>query len=150
MAHAYSTLPIGQTLCVELKSDQRISGHVTWVEQSNVGIAFDELADVEELLSAHSGLQTGWRPRLPRVEVDRLATLRLGARTYGISTRDISQGGVKIETDQPFNVGDEVVLTLDKFRPVHGVVRWYQDGLCGISFNQVIPFHDLMSWLRAN
>jgi Tfp pilus assembly protein PilZ len=67
---------------------------------------------------------------------------------YGVSTRDISQGGVKIETDHPFAVGENVVLTLDKFRPVEGVVRWYNEGLCGISFNQVIPFRELMAWLR--
>ena len=150
MAHIYSPLTVGQQLSVELKTNHRISGSVTWIEGSNVGIAFDEPVDVEELLATQTVLENGWRPRLPRVEVDRLATLRLGAKTYGVSTRDISQGGVKIETDQPFHVGDEVVLTLDKFRSLHGTVRWYHDGLCGIAFNQVIPFHDLMGWLRGN
>ena len=149
MAHVYSQLAIGQQLALELKTNQRISGEVAWIEESNVGIAFTELADVEELLATQSTLENGWRPRLPRVEVDRLATLRIGSRTYGVSTRDISQGGVKIETDQPFETGDEIVLTLDKFRPLQGVVRWYNDGLCGISFNQVIPFHELMAWLRG-
>ena len=149
MAHVYSSLAIGQKLELELKTNQRISGEVAWIEESNVGIAFTELADVEELLASQTNPDNGWRPRLPRVEVDRLATLRIGARTYGVSTRDISQGGVKIETDQPFETGDAIVLTLDKFRPLQGVVRWYQDGLCGISFNQVIPFHELMGWLRA-
>jgi hypothetical protein len=149
MAHVYSSLQIGRQLAVELKTNQRISGTVAWIHGSNVGISFSEPTDVEELLAAHSGLENGWRPRLPRVEVDRLATLRLGARTYGVSTRDISQGGVKIETDEPLDVGAEIVLTLDKFRPVHGTVRWYQDGLCGIAFNQVIPFHELMGWLRG-
>lgn len=149
MAHVYSTLAMGQQLYVELKTNQRIAGEISWIEGSNVGISFSELADVEELLASQSVLDNGWRPRLPRVEVDRLATLRIGSKTYGVSTRDISQGGVKVETDQPFEVGDEIVLTLDKFRPVHGVVRWYQEGLCGISFNQVIPFHDLMGWLRG-
>ena len=149
MAHVYSQLAVGKELSVELKTNHRIAGKVAWIEGTNVGIAFEEQADVEELLATHSGLEAGWRPRLPRVEVDRLATLRLGATTYGVSTRDISQGGVKIETDRPFQVGDEVVLTLDKFRPIHGVVRWYHEGLCGISFNQVIPFHELMGWLRG-
>jgi hypothetical protein len=149
MAHVYSTLQIGRQLSVELKTNQRISGTVAWIEGSNVGISFAERTDVEELLAAQNGLENGWRPRLPRVEVDRLATLRLGARTYGVSTRDISQGGVKIETDEPLEVGAEIVLTLDKFRPVHGTVRWYQDGLCGIAFNQVLPFHELMGWLRG-
>ena len=149
MAHVYSSLPLDQQLSVELKTNQPIAGTVAWIEGSNVGIAFNEIVDVEDLLATQSVLENGWRPRLPRVEVDRLATLRVGATTYGVSTRDISQGGVKVETDHPFDVGDEVVLTLDKFRPIHGQVRWYNDGLCGISFNHVIPFHELMGWLRG-
>ena len=48
------------------------------------------------------------------------------------------------------SIGAHVVLSLEKFRPVHGVVRWCQDGLAGIAFNQVIPFHELMGWLRAD
>jgi hypothetical protein len=150
MAHVYSQLASGQELAVELKANQRISGVVAWIEASNVGITFSELADVEELLASQTTLENGWRPRLPRVEVDRLGTVRVGARVYPVSTRDISQGGVKVETDQPLDVSDEIVLALDKFRPVPGVVRWYQDGLCGISFNQVIPFHELMGWLRGS
>lgn len=149
MAHVYSTMTLDQRLEVELKTNQRLSGTVTWIEGSNVGITFDEPVDVEELLAAQGVLENGWRPRLPRVEIDRLGTVRVGARVYPVSTRDISQGGVKLETDQPFHPGEPVVLTLDKFRPVEGVVRWYQDGLCGVSFNQIIPFHELMRWLRS-
>ncbi len=146
-AHVYSTLRLGDPVAVELKSNQQIAGKVVWTEASNAGIAFDVPVDVEELLSSQT-LQNGWRPRLPRVEVDRLATLRIGAHVYGVSTRDISQGGVKVETDCPFEEGDEVVLTLDRFRPIYGAVRWYEDGLCGIAFNQVIPFQELIGWIR--
>lgn len=149
LAHIYSVVAEGQPVAVELKSNQRLSGTVSWIDGSNVGIRFDELVDVEDLLASQSAMDNGWRPRLPRVEVDRLATVRVGSRTYGVSTRDISQGGVKIETDAPFEQGIEVVLTLDKFRPIHGVVRWYSEGLCGIAFNQVLPFRELIDWLRS-
>lgn len=148
MAHVYSTMTPGEHVSVEIKSSQPIPGTVTWIQDSNVGISFDSLIDVEEMLANQSLLENGWRPRPPRIEVDRLATLRVGARVYGVSTRDISQGGVKIEADEAFQEGEEVVLTLDKFRPVHGVVRWTKGTMCGIAFNQVIPFHDLMGWLR--
>ena len=149
LTHIYSRLEVGQRVAVELKTNHRIEGTVSWLQENNAGITFDEPIDVEEILASHSGLEDGWRPRLPRVEIDCLATLRVGARVYGVSTRDISQGGVKIETDEPLDEGQEVVITLDKFRPVQGVVRWYQDGICGIAFNQVIPFRELMGWLRV-
>ena len=74
-AHIYSSLAKGDAVAVEL--NQRISGRIVWTEGSNVGVKFDEPVDVEELLSSHTVLENGWRPRLPRVEVDRLATLRL-------------------------------------------------------------------------
>jgi hypothetical protein len=148
LAHIYSHRVAGERVSIELKSNQRIPGEVVWVSDSNVGIQFEEPVDVAEMLSSQAVLENGWQPRLPRVEVDRLATLRCGARVYGVNTRDISQGGVKIETDQPLDLGSAVVLTLDRFRSLHGVVRWCDDGLAGIAFNQLIPFHELMAWLR--
>jgi PilZ domain len=148
MAHVYSHHARGARVAVELKSNQAVPGEVVWADESNVGIEFDQPIDVEEMLSSQAALENGWRPRLPRVEVDRLATLRCGARLYGVNTRDISQGGVKVEADQPLEVGREVVLTMEKFRPLAGVVRWSSDGLAGIAFNHLIPFHELMQWLK--
>jgi hypothetical protein len=149
MAHVYSHHSPGETVSVEFKTNQQVAGKVIWADESNIGIQFDSPIDVAEMLSAQAVLDNGWRPRLPRIEVDRLATLRCGARLYGINTRDISQGGVKVETDEPLEVGREIVLTLDGFRALHGVVRWCTGGMAGIAFNQLIPFAELMAWLRG-
>ena len=148
MAHVYSPQKEGDPVTVELRNHVQIPGHILWVDDSNVGIRFEETIDVEEMLADQAALDNGWKPRPPRVEVDRLATLRVGARLYGVNTRDMSQGGVKIETDQPVEVGREVVLTMEKFRPLAGVVRWCDGGLAGIAFNHLIPFHELMQWLK--
>lgn len=147
MAIVYTQLASGDRLAIELKTDHQIPGQVTWVRDSTIGVAFDEKIDVAEVLSHSALLDNGWRPRMPRVPVDRLATLRAGARTYWVSTRDISQGGVKVEADQPMEIGGETVVTLENFRPITGVVRWRKDNVVGISFNQVIPFHELGRWL---
>jgi hypothetical protein len=150
MAHVYSPVDVGQEVSVELKSHQSLSGHVIWIRGANVGIAFDEPIDVEEMLSQATLSENGWLPRMPRVEVDWLATIRAGATLYWVSVRDISQGGVKVESDRPIEPGTEIVLTIDKFRSVKGSVRWCDQGFCGIAFNEVIPFQELMSWLRAS
>lgn len=150
MAHAYSTLRLGQKVSVSLKSSHMLHGKVLWVKDGNVGIQFDKPIDVEEMLSNPALLENGWLPRMPRVEVDWLATVRVGAKTCWVSIRDISQGGVKLESDEPLNVGDHAVLTIDKFRSVRGVVRWWDEGVGGIAFNEIIPFHELMRWLRAH
>jgi hypothetical protein len=147
MAHVYCHHGMGEQVAVELKGNQPIHGKVVWVEESNIGVGFDEQIDVAEMLSSQALADSGWRPRLPRIEIDRLATVRCGARLSGVNTRDISQGGVKVETDDPLEEGTQVVITLDRFRPVQGVVRWCGDGFAGIAFHQLLPFSELMGWL---
>lgn len=147
MAIVYSDFAVGDRIEVELKTNQSIPGRVTWKKDSTVGVEFDEKIDVAEVLSNPPLLDNGWRPRMPRVPIDRLATLRAGARTYWVSARDISQGGVRIEADHTIDIGAETIVTLENFRPIPGVVRWREGNVAGISFNQVIPFHELTRWL---
>jgi PilZ domain len=148
MAHVYSPVEPGQRVVVELKSNQQIHGYVQWVRDADAGIAFDARVDITQLLANPAVLENGWQPRLPRVEIDRLATMRVGARTYWVHTRDISQGGVKIDTDQPLDVGTELVITLEHFRPLAGSVRWQKGRACGIAFNDLLPFEELIGWLK--
>lgn len=148
MTHVYSKVRPGQRVTVELKTHQPVAGRIIWVRDTNAGIQFDSAMDVSELLASPAVLDNGWRPRTPRVEIDRMATLRAGARTYWVHARDISQSGVKVETDQPPEPGVEVVVELEGFRPLGGVVRWEKDGSCGIAFNQLIPFGELIAWLK--
>jgi hypothetical protein len=149
MAHVYRPVEIDQKVTVELKSNQQIDGRIVWVQSGNAGIAFNTPIDVAELLANPPVMPNGWRPRLPRVEIDRMATLRLGARTCWVAARDISQGGVKVEIEQSFEPGTEVVVTLDGFRPLHGCVRWQKEGTAGIAFNQLIPLDELIAWLKS-
>jgi len=149
MAHVCGALTPGQPVMVELKTNQAVAGRVVWTREGNAGIQFDVAMEVAELLANPRVMDNGWRPRTPRVEIDRMATLRAGARTTWVHARDISQSGVKVETGQDPAAGEEVVLTLEGFRPVHGVVRWAAGGRCGIAFNQLIPFGELIDWLKA-
>jgi hypothetical protein len=148
MAHVYSSVVAGQEVAVELKTNQRVHGRIAWVKDSNAGVAFDEPVDIAELLANPPVLDNGWRPRPPRVEVQRLGTLRAGAQTRRIRSRDVSQSGAKLEIDQPLQVGADIVLTLENFRPIAGVIRWQEGGVCGVEFNQLIPFGELIDWLK--
>jgi len=149
MAHVYSKLAADQEVIVELKATQPVSGRVVWADESEAGIKFDTQVDVAELLANPVVLDNGWRPRTPRVEIDRMATMRAGARTYWVHARDISQSGVKVETDHPPAPDTEVVLALEGLRPLTGIVRWSNETTCGIAFNQLIPFGELIAWLKS-
>lgn len=148
MAHVYSAVKPGERVTVELKTNQQVSGKIAWLDGSDAGIAFDAPVDIVELLANPPVLDNGWKPRRPRVEVDRAATVRAGARTRWVRTRDISQSGVKIESDQPLEVGGDVVVTLEHLGPIAGVVRWQDGPVSGIEFNQLIPFGELIDWLK--
>ena len=148
MAHVYSNVKVGQTVTVELKTNQTVSGHIVWVREANAGIAFDTEVEIEELLASPAVLDNGWRVRAPRIEVDRGGTVRAGARTSRVQTRDISQSGLKIETDASCAPDTAVVVTLDGFRPDPGTVRWQSGRACGISFNEAIPLPELIGWLK--
>jgi hypothetical protein len=149
MAHVYSRLEPGDPVAVELKTHQPVPGKVIWVRDENAGIAFDKAMDLAELLANPAVLDNGWRPRTPRVEIDRMATLRAGAKTWWVQARDISQSGVKVEADQPPAEGSEIVLALEGFRPLAGAVRWSKEDCCGIAFNALIPFGELIAWLKS-
>jgi hypothetical protein len=149
MAHVYSRLQPGAPVSVELKTSQPVSGRVIWFRDSNAGIKFDAPIEISDLLANPPVLENGWRPRTPRVEIDCLATLRAGYRTYWVQARDISQGGIKVEADEPPEPDTEVVLDLEGLGAVSGVVRWSRDTSCGIAFNQLIPFGELIAWLKS-
>jgi hypothetical protein len=148
MAHLYSNMHTGQRVTVELKTNQQVSGTVVWVREANAGIAFDTPVDIGELLANPPVLDNGWRARSPRVEIDRMATLRAGGQTSWVSARDISQSGVKIETDEVLEVGADVVVTLENFRPVAGAVRWQSGRTAGNAFNGLIPLRELIDWIK--
>lgn len=149
MAHVYRTLLIGTRVEVEIKNDDPIAGKVVWARESNVGIAFDQKIDVPDLLATSKILGDGKRARRPRVAIDRAAKVRCGADIHWVQARDISQGGVKVETERSLPIDADVVVTLEGFRPLPGIVRWHHDGACGISFIQVIPIQELCDWLRG-
>src|SRR6185369_15582033 len=92
--------------------------------------------------------QPGERRRMPRVELTCSALLDVDGRTQAVTTRDVSQGGVKL--DVPFALAPEqkVTVTLDGLRPVEGVVRWAAGTLAGIAFLPELRWQELMLWLK--
>ena len=149
MAHVYSTVKLGESVVAELRTGQPIAGRIVWVKDSNAGIAFDIPVDIEELLASPGPLDSGWRARSPRIEVDRAATLRIDGRPSLARIVDISQSGVKIESDEALKLDGHVVISPEGFRPIAGVVRWQNERSIGLSFNQMIPLAELIAWIKA-
>lgn len=145
MIRAYSTVALGQKLSVELKTGQPIHGAVSWVREQNLGVSFDQPIDVIDILSAS---MEGPKPRMPRIEVRCHATVRDGSSMYRMRVCDVSQGGVKLETETILPRSTDVVVTLPGLPTLRGVVRWVDDGFCGITFNGLVSLPLLVNWLQ--
>lgn len=146
MIRAYCPLEGGQPVSIELKRGEQISGKVLWVNSGSAGIEFDERVDVVELLATS---MDGPRPRMPRVEIRCIASIRQGSQVYGMRAHDISQGGLKVESSSDLVIGSDVAVAIPGLRPQQGVVRW-KDGRCyGVTFSRLLALNELVEWLQS-
>lgn len=145
MIRAYSEVPVGTSISIELKQGNPVTGVVQWVENGLTGVAFDRPIDVVALLAPSAG---GPTPRLPRIEVDATAWVREDANVTRARALNISQGGTCIESKAALTVGADIVVTLPGLTPAAGVVKWKREQLYGIGFNRTIPLSELVAWLQ--
>jgi hypothetical protein len=138
----------GERLELELMSGDQMNGIVEWRRGDEVGLRFDEPVDVFSLLARNLVSQPGERRRLPRVEILCPALLESAKRTELVTTRDVAQGGIKVDTPVPLTVGERVMITLEGFRPLEGEVRWVDAFVAGIAFNRELGWQELMPWLK--
>lgn len=146
MIRPYCKLAIGDLVSVELKRGEQIAGSINWIRQDSAGIEFKERIDVVELLATS---MDGPRPRMPRVEVRCIASVRQGANVYGMRAHDVSQGGVKVESERELMVGGDVLVTLPGLPSKEAVVRWKEGRAYGITFRRLIALSELVEWLRG-
>lgn len=145
MIRPYSAIEPGTRLAVELKHGDSVSGVAQWSERGLVGITFDQIIDVLALLSA-SGMET--QPRMPRIELGCVASLREDADVHRSHAVNISQGGICVCTSANLRIGAHVIVSLPGLAPAAGVVKWRDGENYGIGFNRVFSVGELMSFLQ--
>jgi len=141
-------LELGERLELELMSGEQLAGRVAWRSGGEVGLSFDTQIDVFAIIAQDIVSQPGERRRMPRVELVCPALMETEGRTELVTTRDVSQGGVKL--DVPFALAPEqkLVVTIEGLRPVEGVVRWSDESVAGIAFLPELTWQELMLWLK--
>jgi hypothetical protein len=151
MVHVNSPLIVRQRVQIELRSDRKFWGNILWIKEGTAGIAFDRQMDIEDILRRDEITSDDRRSSGPRLNIDCSAKLRVGGRYHGVRVHDLGQSGVGIALGVAFpgrlTYGQEVVVTLEGFRPVQGSTLWCGNGRAGIAFNQPIPFQELTGWL---
>lgn len=143
----YRRYRIGTRAVIDLKTGHRLEGTVVWAQMGHVGVEFEEMIDVDALFSTESLQAKGHRARLPRVECQAPVTVRSGDSLLKGQVVDISQGGIKVESEQPIATGRAVVL-LPGLYPISSQVRWSEGSHAGIAFDELIPFRRLVERTR--
>lgn len=148
MAAVHSPLRARQRVRIELRSDRRLWGNILWINDGTAGIGFDGQIDIDEVLARSAVRGDDRRSTGPRLRIDCMAKLRVGGRYRWVRVHDVGQTGIGVTSDEAIGDGEEVVIVLEGFRPVHGVALWSRDGRIGIALNQPIPFGELTHWLQ--
>jgi len=146
--HCEHEVSIGERLELELLNGERLAGRVVWQSGADIGLSFDMPVDVFAIIARDIVNQPGERRRMPRVEIVSQALLETESGTELVTTRDISQGGIKVDVPFPLSPEQKVTVTLDGLHPVPGVVRWSQGNIVGIAFQPELPWQDLMLWIK--
>lgn len=146
MIRAYSDIPVGTALSVELKQGAPVNGVVKWIDDQLTGVEFETPIDVLLLLAPPGD---GPRPRLPRIEVDCTAWVREDGDVMRTRVLNISQGGVRVESRTALTVGADIVVTLPGLTPAAGVVRWSDGETYGLAFNRGLVLSELVEWLQG-
>lgn len=139
---------IGDRLSLELGSGQCLEGVVAWRLGSEAGLKFDRPVDVFAIITRNMVSMPAERRRMPRIEIDCTAYVEAPGGAEMARARDVSHGGVKLQTGLRLNVGESVKVTLDGLFPLDGRVAWTKDGLAGIAFEPEPGWQELMPWLR--
>ena len=145
MIRAYSAVPDGSALSIELREGEPVTGRAQWNEDGLTGVTFDKPIDVVDLLTPP---EDGIRPRMPRIELECTAWVREGAHIRRTRAVNISQGGLCVQSLAELTVGAEVIVTLTGLTPAPGIVKWKDADSYGISFNRVLPLAELVGWLQ--
>lgn len=147
-ASVYRKFESGEQVQIEFKSGELLSGSVVWEQGWEIGIVFPGPIDVKAVLASRWTTEVGRRRNLPRIEVECDARLKTALRSIPAKLRDISQGGARVDIEDPDLEKGSVVLHLPDLLPLPGVLRWTRSGEAGISFNACMSFERLARWIE--
>lgn len=75
----------------------------------------------------------------------RVAKLEFGDTEDLAIVRNVSEGGICLFTDQEFDIGAPVSISLIEDIDIQGRVVWARDRFIGVAFDEEIPVNDLLA-----
>ncbi|QDX27285.1 PilZ domain-containing protein [Sphingomonas suaedae] len=150
MLEVYAPLEPDTRVRIEPKLCDPLCGVVRWSQDRQAGIAFDSPIDVPSYLSVHNVRSPDHMPRGPRIVLDSRSRVRIGSIWHLVPLRDLSQGGAKIETDLPVEIGEAVEIDIEGVGIKHARVRWVRGERVGMTFSRPLRVAQVARWIAAN
>ena len=149
MARVYRPVELGEAVRIELAGGQLLDGTILWTRDWEVGVAFADPVDVEEVLAEQWVTETdGDRRKTRRVKVECPATLKVRMRYYFGKLCDLSPTGARVQTRGALKKPGDAVLALPDLPPLFATIRWINERDCGLEFREHIPAEALNRWLQ--
>ncbi|WP_066795987.1 PilZ domain-containing protein [Sphingomonas soli] len=146
--HHDCDLAEGTALSLTLASGQGIPGTIAWTAGEAAGFVFDAPIDVVSTVARTLASLSAERRQMPRIELHQTVSLCHQGALEFTRSRNLSQGGAAIESRRLLLPGDPILISFDGLRPIQGTIKWAQEGLAGIAFDESLPWQVLMPWLR--
>jgi hypothetical protein len=118
----------------------------------NIGVTNgidDVTKDHETAAGGKLGGAPTYRERQRRLPVTAIVTLDIGSGGIEANLCDVSEKGVKVESDAPLPQGP-VTVKMIGFPTFSGNVRWHGGRLFGIEFANPIPEDFLSEWVKVH
>jgi hypothetical protein len=128
-----AVLQVSQPLFVSLDGVSFHLGTVRWVRGRRFGLSLEQafaIFGLEDEMDA--GSSSGHQNRARRHDIEAPGRIALCSRRHDSTARDVSQSGLKLETDALVAVRQQVLIKI-KDRPIIlACVQWCQNGMVGV------------------
>jgi len=143
-------LGCGQSVSIEARAQQGVTGSIAWIRDDRAGVSFDREVPLDIMLALARNrpnrVQKTRVPRGPRLQVDCRVEVQLSTGRVKAMLKDISQGGAKLTMPLVTQRHDRLLLMVPGLPMKLGIVRW-ACAYVGIAFAEPLSFDLLAEWL---
>jgi hypothetical protein len=148
-AETYAKVASDDALLIELRSGQKVSGRVSWCNDGQFGLVFDEPVPIADVLTHCSFDDRVSNIRPPRLEVDLFGILHVGNAQRVVRIGNVSQAGMQIGMPEEVEAGTPCAIGLPGLAPRPALVRWCRDRRAGLQLEEPFDYATFAEWRTA-
>ncbi len=135
----FHSMPSDTRMALELHTGESFLVEKVWERGDQAGFRFANAIELERFLA-----ETGPYPKRPlRLRLEFPVTLKTDSGNAAAIVRNISQHGVRIETNRALARGQKVKLEAEDIPEIFATVCWRQHPAYGLVLRQVFTYEDL-------